>query len=234
MALGKVFDMDGFAVLLCRSIPFQRLNAHIGLRPITFIDQAIAFERAIVQFAQALNPQHQFPFGIPGIHQHRPKRQLLVMDHVQHHLPHMIQFAFSVAVGIVDAVINNPELIQFRIHIHAGHNPDPTDDPMFVAAILLAHQFNLTGVLLIQHGIIKDHIALRRSDHLRLHILPYQTRCDFVPFQIPLGPIMAEFFGVVRKIRQRVIDLAYQQKLTVIQACYFAHALHYSAICRVA
>jgi len=39
---------------------------------------------------------------------------------------------------------------------------------------------------------------------------------------------------VVRKIRQRVIDLAYQQKLTVIQSCNFAHALYYSAIGQVA
>lgn len=40
--------------------------------------------------------------------------------------------------------------------------------------------------------------------------LPYQARGDFVPFQIPLGPIVAELLRVGRKIRQRVIDLAYQ------------------------
>ena len=45
---------------------------------------------------------------------------------------------------------------------------------------------------------------------------------------------MAELLRVIRKIRQRVIDLAHQQKLTVIQSRNFAHTLHYSAMGKVA
>jgi len=146
----------------------------------------------------------------------------------------MIQFAFPVAVRIIDAIINNPELIQFRIHVHAGQDPDPTDNAMFVAAILLARRSNLTRILFIQHRVIKYYVAVRRSDNLRLHILSCLSRGDFVPLQILLGSIVTELLRVAHKIRQRVIDLAHQQKLTVIQSRNFAHTLHYSIIGKVA
>jgi len=36
----------------------------------------------------------------------------------------MVEFGFAILVGSEDAIVDEPELAEFRVDINAGHNPD--------------------------------------------------------------------------------------------------------------
>lgn len=111
-------------------------------------------------------------------------------------------FALAISIWIVNAVINDPELVGFRIDIHANDNIDAHDDAMLIVAVLPPYQFDVPRKALIQHGIIKDH----KTDDLSLHILPHQPQAQFAARHIPVRHIMAELFCVVDIVDQCVID----------------------------
>ncbi len=64
------------------------------------------------------------------------------------HVPYTIELAFAIAVRVIDAVVNAPELAKVRIDVHTRHDPDALDHAVGVATLLLAHQFNLGDVCL--------------------------------------------------------------------------------------
>jgi hypothetical protein len=82
--------------------------------------------------------------------------QLLLIDHISKHLLHVIEFAFAVAVRVVNPVINQPKLVHLGIDIHAAHHADAFDHGLGVAAVLRANQLHGKRVILVQYGIIKD------------------------------------------------------------------------------
>jgi hypothetical protein len=86
----------------------------------------------------------------------------------------------------------------------------------------------------IQHHVIKDQKALGTGDHLPTHVLPDQARLNLISNRVAVDRLMPELFGVVRKIRQGVIDLTAQQKLAVIQTTHFAFRMivHFSIMLR--
>lgn len=57
------------------------------------------------------NPQHQAGCGIPPIHQDSLKRQVLMAKQVLKHVSKMVNFAFAIAIFVVDTVVNQPELV---------------------------------------------------------------------------------------------------------------------------
>jgi hypothetical protein len=62
---------------------------------------------------------------------------------------------------------------------------------------------------------------------LLFDIHPDHPGVDFIPCQIPVRHIMREFLGVFSGIRQRIIDLAYQQVLAAVQSRYsFIFGIH--------
>src|SRR6185503_4595156 len=56
-------------------------------------------------------------------------------------------------------------------------------------------------------------------------IVPHQTRCHLILAQKSIDGIVTHVFGVIRKIRQWLIDRADQQVLAIIQSGW-SHAQH--------
>ena len=179
---------------------------------------AIISERTVVNLAQALNVQHGIFGRIPGIHQDRPKLQLLLVDTIRKHVMHMVEFGLAITFRRIDAVVNDPELVERGIDIDTRHHPNPSDDAMRIPAVLPMHQFDLGREVLVRHGVIKNHITFWRLHHMRFHVLPHQTWSNLVSGQIAVHGIVAELLGMLGKIGQRIVDLANQQVLTVVQA----------------
>lgn len=224
MTFGKILDVDELAVLLLMSRPLQSVKALIGLLPVGFIDQPISLERAIIELAQIFNVHHQLALGIPSVHQHASERKLLVGVGIVQHLADMIQLAFAIPIGVINPVVDDPEFVRVGIDINAGHHANAFDDPVCIATVLSPHQFNLERRVFVQHRVVEGYLASWAGDDLLPHILPYQPRRDFLAFQIPFHCIMAELLAVLGKVRERVIGLRHQQKLTIVQSGYCAHA----------
>jgi hypothetical protein len=82
---------------------------------------AVRLEVAIIDFLQGLDKQPNVFRGLPRIHQHGVKRQTLVIDRVAEQVRDMLKLGLAVAVGIVEPVVDQPELIPSRLHLDAGH-----------------------------------------------------------------------------------------------------------------
>jgi len=104
----------------------------------------------------------------------------------------MIEFAFAVSLWIIEAVVNQLELIQRRIDVHAGHDPNTLDELFGIAAVLASHPFDCKGSVLIQHRVVEDDVALSRRHDLAAHVVPYQPRRDPFTSQVAVDGIMAE------------------------------------------
>jgi len=223
MPLGKILDVEGFAMLLVVVSPRQAINALVGPFLMAVIDQAIVFQWAVIDLVQALDVQHQLTLGIPCVHQHPTKRQFLVIQCVVKHLTHMIQFGLAVVVWVINSIVDDPELVKLRIDVHTGHDPNAFDQTVRIAAVLPPHDLDLERTIMIQHRIIKRHVAHRATHHLPFDVLPDQPWGDFVSFQIAFHRVMAKALAVVSEVGQGVVDLAHQQKLTIIEASYCIH-----------
>lgn len=55
------------------------------------------------------------------------------------HVVYMVKLGVAVAVGIVAAVVDEPELIDLGIDLHTSHDADALDDSLGVAAPLPAN-----------------------------------------------------------------------------------------------
>jgi len=224
MTFRKVLDMDQLAMLLLINRPLQLVNALVGLLTLRVIDQPIGFERTVVDFAQILNVHHQLALGIPAIHQHSTKGKLLVGVGIVQHLAHMIQLSLTVPVRVENPVVDDPGLVSVWIDVDTRHHPDAFDDPMHVPTVLSPHQLNLERAILVQYSVVERQIPIGTGHKLTLDILPHYPRRDFLAFQIAFDRIMAKILTVLRKVCQGVIGLRYQQKLTIVQSGYRAHA----------
>src|SRR5579883_10656 len=80
VVFGKAFDFKPLALLKLTLIPSERIDSLVRLLTTRLIDLAVGFEWAVVNLLERLNEQHQVFGGVPGVHQHRLKRQLLVID----------------------------------------------------------------------------------------------------------------------------------------------------------
>ena len=91
-------------------------------------------------------------------------------------------------------------------------------DAVCIATPLTAHDAHFAGVVFVGHRIVKDEIAVWRSLHLCAHVFPDQMRRNALARQIAIDLIVTELLRMSGKVGQRVVDLAAQQILTVIQA----------------
>lgn len=140
------------------------------------------------------------------------------MHEVGEHLANLIEFGFAVAFRVVDAVINQPELILIRIDIHTR------DHAVRIAAVLTAHQFDLVRKFLSSTVSSKDDVALDGFHDLRPDIIPDQARGELFLAQKPIDGVVRKLLGMVSIVGQRVIDLTDQQVLTIIKTAHrFAH-----------
>ena len=117
------------------------------------------------------------------------------------------------------AVIDHPVLARLGIDIHAVDQADALDQTVRVAGKLQPHQFDLVREVLVQHRVVENHKAIRRGLDLRTRMLPHQPRCQPVFAQVAIDRIVAHLlWGMVRVVRDGVVDLAHQQVLAVIQS----------------
>ena len=214
----EAFDLDDFAMFLFGFRPLKTVHTLVRSCATRIIDLAIILERTVVNLVQPVNCEHHFFRGVPAIHQNCPKRQLFLVDTVEQHVVHMIQLGFAIAVRIINAVINDPELVDLRIDIHTGYDTYTLDNSMGIATVLMPNQFNIFRKILVNHGIIKNNETIGCGHHLTLDVLPHDMWPDFISSQISVRRIMAELLGMVCKVRQRIIDLADKQILAIIQS----------------
>ena len=106
-----------------------------------------------------------------------------------------------ISVRIINAVVNDPKLIQLGVDVHASHDADAFDDIMRIAAILPPHQLNLVREVLVCDRIVEDDETFGRLNDLTADVLPSQFRTQFFSIQMAVQRIMAEFLAVFGKIR---------------------------------
>ena len=68
MSFGHRLDMNEFAVLLLLLVPDKRINRAMTFRAVSFVNQTVAFERAILDFAVLFHPLEYLGSGIPRVH----------------------------------------------------------------------------------------------------------------------------------------------------------------------
>jgi hypothetical protein len=135
------------------------------------------------------------------------------MNEIAEHIPYVIELRLTVAIGIVNAVIDDPVFTGLRIHIHAVHHADALDQSMGVPTILAPYQFDPVRVILVEHGVVKQHAAVRMGHDLRAHVVPNQAWRQTLGAKVAGNCIVAHVFNMIGKIGQRVVGRARQQVL---------------------
>jgi hypothetical protein len=217
----KAFDFHDFAVLLFYFRPFQFIYSTVRLHATRIVHLAIVFERAVIHLFYLFDEKHHLFSCIPTIHQNSIELKLLLVYTVGQHLMQMIQLRFTIPVGIVDTVIDNPKLVGRRIDIdlYTSHYPNSFNHTLRIPAVWSPNQCNVVRVVLFSHSIIKHNITVAVLHHLFFHIFPNQVRRNFVSCQVAVKFIVTKCIGVVCKISQHIIDLTTEQILTVVQTC---------------
>ena len=143
----------------------------------------------------------------------------------------MIEFGFAIALRVKYPIINHPKLTQIGIDVHAGHYPDPFDNPFLVPTPLPAHDFNGKGMPFV--STVSSNKMYPFSDRINSgctrSLSPWGL--SFFSHQA-IDTIMTELFAVVRNVCLRVIDLTHQQKLRVVPLiCSWRHYLSFLLLC---
>ena len=93
----------------------------------------------------------------------------------------MLQFGFAISRRIINAIVDNPELVEIGIDVDTRHHAHPFNDPVGISASLPPHQIHFEREILIHDGVIKHQVAAGGLLHLAFHILLYQVRRNFSP-----------------------------------------------------
>ena len=54
----------------------------------------------------------------------------------------MVKFGLAISSGIVNAIVNDPKLIDLWVDVHARHDADALDDRVGIPAVLTPYQFD--------------------------------------------------------------------------------------------
>ena len=217
MAFGEVFDMNQLAVLLFGVRPGQFVRPLMGVGSVRIVDVAIALDGTVIQLIEAFDGPHNLAGGIPGVHQDGSKAQTLVIHHIAQHIQHVIQLVLAILFRRIQPIVNRPELVQLGVHVHTRHHPDATDHLFRISAPLPAYQLDAPRVVLVQHRVIEHDVSIRGQLDLALNLVPQPPRRHFLLRQMAVDRVVAEPLCMLGKVCERVVDLADQQKLAVIQ-----------------
>ena len=130
----------------------------------------------------------------------------------------MVKFALAVPRRAIDAVVDQPKIVELRINVNTSHHANSFDDAVSIATVLPPNQLNGKGMVLIEYRVIKNHIPVHCLANLLGNVFTYQSRGDSFPLQVPIDLVMRKLLTVVSKVREGVVDLANQQILTVIES----------------
>ena len=143
------------------------------------------------------------------------------MNDVAQHLLDMVELRLAIVLRGIDPIVNHPELVQFRVDIDTGDHPDTLDDRFLVAAPLSSYQFDIVTMAFVEHRVIKDDVGIFTGDELVFDVVEDQLRRDVVVFEEAFDGVVAAFSGMVSEVGERVVDLAREQKLAIIESGYF-------------
>ena len=107
---GKAVDFDGFAPSPTRPGSSPRHQSAGRASGAGVIDLPVGFQRTVVDLAEGLDEQHQILGRIPTVHQHRLEGQALLVNHIGQHLMDMVELGLAIAVRVVEAEVDEPEL----------------------------------------------------------------------------------------------------------------------------
>ena len=163
--VGKAVEVDRLARYQRFRAPVQGVDPPVGKSSGEVIDLPVGLQQTVVDLAEGLDEQHQVLGRVPTIHPHGLERQPLLVNHVGQHVADV--FELGLTVGVVEAEVDQPALICSGIEIDAGHDPDAFDHHRLVVTALPAYQFNLVRSVFVQHGIVEQHVAVRRHDAIQ-------------------------------------------------------------------
>lgn len=143
MVLGKPLDLDYFASLKLQRRPNQSIGAAVVSLSHAVVDLPVVFERALVDFFQGLDERHRLLGGVPAIDKHPIEGDRFACDQGNRHFPEVDPFDLAIAIGVEESVIYDPILTAFWIDIQAVDHPDSLDRTVCIAAVLLAHHFDV-------------------------------------------------------------------------------------------
>ncbi len=76
---------------------------------------------------------------------------------------------------VVDAIVNQPELIDRGINLDTDGHTNTFDYGTDIPTDLPTHQFNRRREVVVQHRVVENHISLRRGDEILSDIGPAQA-----------------------------------------------------------
>jgi hypothetical protein len=212
--------------------PRERADRRVGVgappgRAPVDVGEPVRLERKVVDVRPLLDEAQQGTARVPGIHEHRVRRQGLGgrmpgIEHGEQHVAHVVGLRLAVAVGArrrIEPIVDHPEAVALRVHVDAGDHADAADRMVRVAAPLPAHERDVPAVVLVEHRVVEDEKAPRRGHQIGPHLLPEVPGAERVAREIARDGIMAERIRVRRQVRHRVVDLAREQELAVGQPC---------------
>ena len=129
MTFGKPFDMNELTLSHFNKRPRQRLNALVR-RFDRSANETIAFDGRIVDFIKCLNHFHHLHRGIPGIYEHRLKRQTFDEVGIAQHLQKMLEFGLAISVNVIETIVDNPIGLRLGVDINTCDDTDTFNDTL--------------------------------------------------------------------------------------------------------
>src|SRR5690606_16049555 len=128
------------------------------------------------------------------------------------------ELTLAVGLGVIDAVVDHPELVGLWVDIDTVDHPNAADDAVGIATPLASHGLDLACVALIEHGVIEEEVAFVAGLELVLDLLPDQARGDLLASEIAVDRVVAPLLGVLGEVGEGVVDLSRDQELAVVES----------------
>ena len=206
--VGKLVNLGGLTVQNVVRLPVQVLWEAVGALACGVIDQTVGLDRADEGQLQSVDEDHHVLGRIPGVHEHRAGGQGFLGQGPCEHLAHMVELAFTVPLGVVQTVVDDPVLATLGVDVQAIDHADAFDQSVGVAAVLQPHQIDMMGMVLVDDGVIEDQTTLGRGDDIALDVFPDQTRRQLIATQHSIDCIVTESNAMFCEIRHGEIGMA--------------------------
>lgn len=212
----KLVHLDELAVSAGLIAPLQATDRLVGLLRLAVIDQAVALEWAVEDLAGPVDVHHQLRCGVPRVHQHHAKWQLLDRNGLVEHFLYMLQLGLLVALRIKDTPIDDPVVPALGVDVQTVDHAYALDQGVCIAAVLPTHQFDLVGAVLVRDAVVEQQKSIRVILDVFLGMLPDDLGCDVVVLQVAVDRVVRKMRVIVGKVGLGVVGLGRHKKLTVI------------------
>lgn len=215
--------LDELAVSRTLIAPLQSTDGLVGSLCLAVIDETIALERAVKNLAGTVDMDHQLFGGVPRVHQHHAKRQLLARHGIVEHLLNVLELGLLVSLRGEDAPVDDPVATALGVDVQAVDHADALDQSVGIAAVLPTHQLDGMGVVLVRDAVVEQQECVRIIFNGFLDLFPDDGRRYIVVLQIAVDGIMRKVRMVVGEVGLGVVGLSGNQKLTVVASCRLHH-----------